>query len=104
MYIILTFLGLCLGMGLVDKKGRVGGYWSKFWLTETPGFGKVMPRNRFADIMRYLHFVNNEYQEDLHEDQYWKVRLSFKIFIGKLQTEKIEMLNRFMFFCVLVYT
>ena len=43
-----TWLSLLLMMGLVQKKGRLGEYWST-------GFGITMPRNRFLQILRYLH-------------------------------------------------
>ncbi|KAK2159268.1 hypothetical protein LSH36_155g01044 [Paralvinella palmiformis] len=55
-----TWLGLLLTMGLVQKKGRLGEYWLTHNLTQTPGFSVTMPRNRFLQILRYLHFVNNE--------------------------------------------
>ena len=55
-----TWLGLMLAMGIVQKKGRLGEYWSTHWLTQTPGFNDMMPRNRFLQILRYLHFVDNE--------------------------------------------
>ena len=47
-------------MGLVDKKGSFKEYWSEYWLTQTPAFGKHMPRDMYCQILRYLHFVDNE--------------------------------------------
>jgi len=41
-----TWLGLLLTMGLVQKKGPLGEY----WLTQTPGFGVTMTRNRFLQV------------------------------------------------------
>jgi len=32
-----TWLGLMLVMGIVQKKGCLGEYWSTHWLTQTPG-------------------------------------------------------------------
>ena len=61
-----TWLGLLLVMGIVQKKGRLGEYWSTHWLTQTPGFNDTMPRNRFLQILRYIHFVDNE---DPHRQQ-----------------------------------
>ncbi|XP_014669491.1 PREDICTED: LOW QUALITY PROTEIN: piggyBac transposable element-derived protein 4-like [Priapulus caudatus] len=54
-----AFFALHLAMGLVDK-AELTDYWQLFWLTETPGFNKVMPRNRFQIILSFLHFVNND--------------------------------------------
>ncbi|KAM4544857.1 piggyBac transposable element-derived protein 4-like [Odontesthes bonariensis] len=55
-----AFISLHLSMGLVEKS-EVEDYWAEFWPTATPGFGKVMSRNRFEIIMSFLHFVNNEH-------------------------------------------
>ena len=35
-------------------------YWADYWSTATPGFGKVMSRNRFEMILSFLHFANND--------------------------------------------
>ncbi|KAK2143563.1 hypothetical protein LSH36_831g00039 [Paralvinella palmiformis] len=69
-----TWLGLLLTMGLVQKKGRLGEYWSTHNLTQTPGFSVTMPRNRFLQILRYLHFVNNEDSSINKENKLWKVQ------------------------------
>ena len=58
-----AFLSLHLSMGLVHKSG-IEDYWAEFWPTSTPGFGKVMSRNRFEIILSFFHFANNvEYVE-----------------------------------------
>ena len=69
-----TWLGLMLAMGIVQKKGRLGEYWSTHWLTQTPGFNDTMPRNRFLQILRYLHFVDNEDVSVDKTNKMWKVQ------------------------------
>ena len=69
-----TWLGLMLAMGIVQKKGRLGEYWSTHWLTQTPGFNDMMPRNRFLQILRYLHFVDNEDVSIDKTNKMWKVQ------------------------------
>ncbi|KAM9323010.1 uncharacterized protein KZ484_021087 [Pholidichthys leucotaenia] len=54
-----AFMALHLCMGIVAKPTLVD-YWSEFWPTLTPGFGRVMSRCRFTVILSCLHFVNNE--------------------------------------------
>uniref|UniRef100_A0A8C1TF10 PiggyBac transposable element-derived protein domain-containing protein n=1 Tax=Cyprinus carpio TaxID=7962 RepID=A0A8C1TF10_CYPCA len=53
-----AFLALHLCMGLVEK-AEIEDYWAEFWPSYTPGFGKVMSRNRFEIILSFLHFANN---------------------------------------------
>lgn len=55
---IKIFWGLTLLMGFV-KKPSVAQYWSTNELISTPLFGKVMSRNRYQELMRYLHFADN---------------------------------------------
>uniref|UniRef100_A0A8C9YGA1 PiggyBac transposable element-derived protein domain-containing protein n=1 Tax=Sander lucioperca TaxID=283035 RepID=A0A8C9YGA1_SANLU len=54
-----AFLSLHLSMGLVHKS-EIEDYWAEFWPTFTPGFGKVMSRNRFEIILSFFHFANND--------------------------------------------
>lgn len=53
------FLGLTINMGHV-RKGSLESYWSTDPLLATPLFGNIMPRNRYLQILRFLHFANNE--------------------------------------------
>lgn len=53
------FLGLTILMGHV-KKVALDDYWSRNPLLVTPIFNQTMPRNRFEQILRFLHFHNNE--------------------------------------------
>lgn len=53
-----TWLGLYLAMGIV-KKPSLRNYWSQSPLTQTPAIAAVMTKDRFFQIMRYIHFVDN---------------------------------------------
>ncbi|XP_020298401.1 piggyBac transposable element-derived protein 4-like [Pseudomyrmex gracilis] len=53
------FLGTTINMGLVQK-GAIQNYWSTDPLLKTPIFRKIMRRNRYLQILRFLHFSNNE--------------------------------------------
>ena len=54
-----TFLAITMLTGLINKN-RIQDYWSIDPLLSTPIFGQYFTRNRYQDILRYLHFGNNE--------------------------------------------
>ena len=54
-----AFLALHMTMGLVEKH-QIEDYWETFWLTATPGFSRIMSRDRFELILSFLHYTNNE--------------------------------------------
>lgn len=54
-----AFLGLCFMMG-IDKKPSTKMYWSTDSFVNTPLFSNTMNRDRFTQIMRYLHFSDSE--------------------------------------------
>lgn len=55
-----AFLGLWLAMGVVVKKS-MRDYWrDDNSMYATPKFNKVMPRERFFSILKFLHIANNE--------------------------------------------
>ena len=54
-----TFLAIAMLTGLVGK-GRIRDYWSTDPLLSTPIFSQYFTRNRYQDILRFLHFANNE--------------------------------------------
>ena len=53
-----TFLAITMLTGLIDKS-RIRDYWSTDPLLATPIFGQYFTRNRYQDILHYLHFANN---------------------------------------------
>lgn len=54
-----TFLGLSILMGHI-RKSKLRDYWSTDPLLTTPIFRQMMTRNRYFQILKYLHFENNE--------------------------------------------
>ena len=56
---IKTFLGMTIGMGLVQQMS-LNDYWSTDKILSTPFFPTIMPRNRFLGILNCLHLNNNE--------------------------------------------
>ena len=49
-----AFFGVNIAMG-IGKLSEAVMYWQQKWLTNVPSFGQVMSRNRFFQILRYLH-------------------------------------------------
>ncbi|XP_020297900.1 piggyBac transposable element-derived protein 4-like [Pseudomyrmex gracilis] len=52
-------IALSINMGHVVK-GQLKDYWSQDPLLYTPIYGESLSRNRYLQILRYLHFSNNE--------------------------------------------
>ena len=46
-------------MGHIDKD-KPQDYWSTDELIETQIFRKIMQRDRFFEILKFLHFLNND--------------------------------------------
>jgi len=67
-----VYLGLRLLMG-INKKPRLAFYWSRNPGVAMPIFPSTMPRERFEQISRNLHFQNNEGQLE-EDDRLWKLR------------------------------
>ncbi|KFM67179.1 PiggyBac transposable element-derived protein 4, partial [Stegodyphus mimosarum] len=72
------FLGLVLLMGHIEKDS-IRDYWSTDDLTDTPIFRKIMSRDRFLMILKFLHFENNKEKPDkiMNYDRLWKIRNVF---------------------------
>ena len=72
-----VFFGLCILMGIVHKPS-LPMYWSKDELFSTPIFSKVMRRDRFYLILKFLHFNDNEDptydKDDENRDRLHKLR------------------------------
>ncbi|GFU16325.1 piggyBac transposable element-derived protein 4 [Trichonephila clavipes] len=60
------FFAVLLLQGVI-KKPEQEHYWSKRQTLSTPTFAKVIGRNRFLLLMKFLHFTNNEeFYKDRH--------------------------------------
>jgi len=69
------FFGLLLMMGL-NPKPRLHLFWSTRNCWKYPICGAVMPRDRFMNILKFLHVVDNSTQNDpdVARDPLWKLR------------------------------
>lgn len=56
---LFVFLAITMLMPHV-KKSDIKDYWSTDDLISTPSFSKLMPRDRYLQILRYLHFCSND--------------------------------------------
>lgn len=54
-----SFIAIILLMGIIHKPS-IDMYWVTDELLCTPVFSKIMTRNRFQLILKFLHFNNNE--------------------------------------------
>lgn len=58
-------------------------YWIVDDMVSTPLFGKYMARDRYVDILRYLHFANN--LGPAPNDRLWKVRSILEMIRGRMR-------------------
>ncbi|GMF32241.1 unnamed protein product [Phytophthora fragariaefolia] len=72
---ILHVVGLLIARMLCPHKRRFAAHWSMVEDGAVPAgnFGRFMARNRCQDILRDLHFVDN--QEERTRDKLWKLRM-----------------------------
>ncbi|XP_061186542.1 piggyBac transposable element-derived protein 4-like [Saccostrea echinata] len=69
---IKVFIALCFSMGILRLPDK-SDYWRQSkWIFST-NFNKVMSRDRFFQIWRYLHIQNNEVKSET-PDKLWKIR------------------------------
>ncbi|XP_030018120.1 piggyBac transposable element-derived protein 4-like isoform X2 [Sphaeramia orbicularis] len=68
-----TFLGLFFLTGII-RKPELEMYWSADEILATSYFCKVMSRNRFEIIWKFLHFSDNETRPVNSNDKLYKVR------------------------------
>lgn len=68
-----VFLGLFFLTGII-RKPELDMYWSTDEMLATPYFSKVMSRNRFEIIWRFLHFNDNTARPANDTDRLYKVR------------------------------
>lgn len=69
-------LGLIIAMS-IHSLPSLRDYWMDDWVLGVPEFAKVMPRNRFLDINRYLHLNDNSKmpaRESPDADKLFKLR------------------------------
>lgn len=79
---IMRFLALIGWMGLV-KLPAIRDYWRKDELYGLPLARKIMPRNRFELLLKFLHSSNNA--EAPNDDRLFKLRVVFNKFIHNFQ-------------------
>ena len=68
------FLGLTLLTRILDKRGHLSDYWSKNPLLYTPFFSQAMSRNRYQNILKFLHFNDNAARPSDSTDKLYKLR------------------------------
>lgn len=70
---MIVFLALTLLMPHTSKH-RMRDYWATDAYIYTPIYGNFMPRDRYQDIYRFLHFTDNEMRDRNSNDRLWKIR------------------------------
>ena len=70
---MLAFLGLNIAMGVVNLP-EVNMYWPVNPLLDHPWFCSILPRNRFKQIVRFFHVVDNTTRSEHPDDKLFKVR------------------------------
>ncbi|KAL7404530.1 hypothetical protein ABVT39_016045 [Epinephelus coioides] len=78
------FLGLFFLTGII-RKPELEMYWSTDEMLATPYFNKVMSRNRFQMILRFLHFTDNEARPANNTDNLYKVRPVLDYLVSKFR-------------------
>jgi hypothetical protein len=86
------FIGLWMITGHVWKP-ILRLYWSTDELISTPIFPKTMTRNRFFDILTYLHFNDNEARPKDDQDRLYKVRPLISMFCESAQEHYVPQQN-----------
>lgn len=76
------FFGVVMLMSVV-KKATLKSYWSTDPLIATPIFAEIMPRDRFLEILRSLHFNDND--EQPAGDRLFKIEPVMNILREKFQ-------------------
>ena len=79
-----AWLGLIMAMS-IHKLPAIVDYWKDDWILGVPAFSSIMSRNRFQEILRYLHLNNNETMPQRDQDNYDKL-YKVRPFIESLKT------------------
>ena len=69
---MLVFIGMNIAMGVVNLP-EVNMYWSTDPLLDHSWFRAILPRNRFKQILRFLHLNDNTTQKDHRDDKLFKM-------------------------------
>ena len=80
------FLGLTLTTGLLDERGHLSDYWTKNPVLFTPFFGQTLSRNRYQNILKFLHFNNNATTSSDLTDKLYKLRPIHNKIVEKWRT------------------
>ena len=75
-----TFLAITMLTGLIHKN-RIRDYWNTNPLLSTLIFGQYFTRNRYQNILHYIHIGNNE--DISSNDRLEKIRPAIDNFTGK---------------------
>lgn len=67
-----AFFGINIAMGVVNLP-KIHDYWSTIPILRHPWFSQVMSRNRFFQILKYLHFNDNTHCLDRVNPMYDKL-------------------------------
>ena len=69
------FFSLLFAMAL-NPKAQITHFWSTKSFLHCAFFGKTMPRNRFLNILQFLHVVDNKNRANptIRKDKLWKIR------------------------------
>ena len=73
---LMAFIGINIAMGIVSLPA-IRNYWSTNEILAHPWFRSVMSRNRFLEILRYFHVVDNSTapsRTDPNYNKLWKIQ------------------------------
>ena len=82
---LLAFIGLNVAMGVVSLPS-LNDYWATDVIISHPWFRSVMSRQRFREILRYIHVADNTQalsRNDPSYDKLWKVRPMMNFLLNK---------------------
>ena len=76
------YVFFALKMSMVHAPRKViDDFWQQNHYVHYTKFGKYMARDRFRQLLRYLHFHDNS--EPIENDRLWKIRNVFTMLKGK---------------------
>ena len=82
-----AWLSLYLNMGLVTKP-NISAYWSTDPVLSSPFFTSLMSRTRFLQILRYLHFADNNLappHDSEEHNKLYKIQPFLNLVIARFQ-------------------